>query len=246
MQKENSKKVILFICIVFLFLIGYFGYKAVTLEKYKVHTDENLKSLKSGFKIMDTVTVQPTVVSNSLTFGNVSFQNIFQGFEKVDSQESTIVTFLLKSTNEKEGKAFRYSLENSRVSQLKYNYENDFAQNKTFQTLNAKKILEDNKIENDIDLIKYLEKKEVQTSNLFTSTNKIKENYFFDYVMMAEFPKVDSITLIDGKYQGYVLNSKEMKEINILKDDKKYCFLLIGKDYNEEDVKNFLNHLMIK
>ena len=64
--------------------------------------------------------------------------------------------------------------------------------------------------------------------------------------MLVEFPEMNSITLIDGQYEGYILNSEDLKEINILKDDQKYSFLLIGKSFDDQYVKSFLNNLIIE
>ncbi len=247
MKREKKKKGIIILCIVIvILLIGYGTYKWFLLSRYHVHTDENIKEIKSGFKITDTITVNPTLVEDSLTFGNVKIRNDFKEFERIDTKENGTITYVLKSTPEEEGKGFTYSLNRDRVFQLQHGDKNELVQEETFEQLNAKKILEQNHIENDIDLVKYLAKRDIKTPNLFTSIRGIKENYFFNYVMLVEFPKMNSITLIDGQYEGYILNSKDLKEINILKDDQKYSFLLIGKSFDDEYVKSFLNNLIIE
>lgn len=48
----------------------------------------------------------------------------------------------------------------------------------------------------------------------------MKENYTIQFMVSVIMPQMDSITLINGDYQGYIFNLKNnMKEVSILKTE---------------------------
>ena len=102
-------------------------------------------------------------------------------------------------------------------------------------------------IENDVDLIKFLSAYEYKENNLFTRTNKMKENYFVKFITSFLMSLGESVTLIDGDYEGYILNMYENKEAYIIKNNKKYVFTFLKTDYfTDEYIKELLNTLIIK
>jgi len=102
-------------------------------------------------------------------------------------------------------------------------------------------------IENDVDLIKFLSTYEYKENNLFTSTNKMKENYFVKFITSFLMSFGESVTLIDGDYEGYILNMYENKEAYIIKNNKKYVFTFLKTDYfADEYIKELLNTLIIE
>ncbi len=102
-------------------------------------------------------------------------------------------------------------------------------------------------IKNDVDLIKFLSTYEYKENNLFTSTNKMKENYFVKFITSFLMSLGESVTLIDGDYEGYILNMDEIKEVSIIKNNKKYVFTFLKTDYfNDGYIKELLNTIKIE
>ena len=108
-------------------------------------------------------------------------------------------------------------------------------------------ILEKNKINNDIELFKYLEKQKDVKNNIFTSAKEMKENYTIQFMVSVIMPQMDSITLINGDYQGYIFNLKNnMKEVSILKNGKRYVFMFLNTTYfTDEKINDLLNTIVI-
>ena len=118
---------------------------------------------------------------------------------------------------------------------------------KTFDNINRKEILKKHNINNDIDLIKYLSNRKILKPNIFTSVKQMKDDYFFNYLIMLEFPKVYQIKLIEGIYNGYILDCGDgVFEVNVIKDNKTYYFVFMGKDYTFNYIEDFLNTLVIE
>lgn len=60
-------------------------------------------------------------------------------------------------------------------------------------------------------------------------------------------PRMDNMSLISGSYNGYVFNMNNMKEVSILKNDKRYVFMFINDDYFiKEYIEDILNTVVIK
>ena len=59
-------------------------------------------------------------------------------------------------------------------------------------------------------------------------------------------PDIESVSFIEGDYQGYIFNMKEkMQEVFILKDNKLYSFTLIGFHYTQEQLNELFATLVI-
>lgn len=77
-------------------------------------------------------------------------------------------------------------------------------------------ILKQNQIKNDIELFEFLEKNKNVKNNIFMSSSKMKQNYAIQHMAMLVLPKVESVTLVGGKYTGYILNLNDrMREVSI-------------------------------
>lgn len=244
MKKKNIK---IFIIVIILLIVGYFGYKGVILYLYNPsrNNGSNLTELKENFKITGTINIVNKEAIDYLTYDNVKIRNDFKGFEKKDSYGGNIATFYLKNNND--SKSFIYGKVEEMVFYLKNGYYSNDYTSKEFEKLNKKKILEKYNINNDIKLIKYLSERQIKNKNIFTKIEDIKEDYFFNYLIMNELPKVSEIKLIKGKYDGYILNSNgNIYVVNLIKDNKKYYFQFMGSSYTYEYIEDFLNALVIE
>ncbi len=76
----------------------------------------------------------------------------------------------------------------------------------------------------------------------------MKENYAIYFMTSVVMPSIDSITLIDGDYGGYIFNMSNfnVKEVSIIKNDKRYTFVFINTEYfKDEYIKELLNTIVI-
>ena len=108
---------------------------------------------------------------------------------------------------------------------------------------NIKEYFKENKINNDLDLIKYTIKNKNKKYNLFTSKNKLKNNYDIIDTIVNNIPSNHEITEIKGSNIGYILKSDKYRSINILKDDKVYNITMIIQD-KESTIDNLVNDIL--
>lgn len=243
---DKKKKKVL-IVIILILIVLYFLYKGINLLIYSsfAYDDSEFKALKSGFKITDSININHKETSNYLTFDNVKIRNDFDNFKKMDNYGGSIVNLRLES--EQGNKIFTYGISNQRISNYKNKNIDYSAYSKHFNSLDKTKILKKHNINNDIDLIKYLSNRNTLKPNIFTSVKQMKEDYFFNYLIMLDYPKVYQIKLIEGFYNGYILDcGGGVYEVDILKDNKKYYFVFMGKGYTFDYIEDFLNTLVIE
>ena len=108
---------------------------------------------------------------------------------------------------------------------------------------NIKEYFKENKINNDLDLIKYTIKNKNKKYNLFTSKNKLKNNYDIIDTIVNNIPSNHEIIEIKGSNIGYILKSDKYRSINILKDDKVYNITMIIQD-KESTIDNLVNNIL--
>ena len=125
----------------------------------------------------------------------------------------------------------------------------------TFYNANPKKttskeridFLKKEKITNDIELFKFLNKEEKRKNNVFTPIKDIKGRYSVMLMASVFMPDVQSMTEIKGDYIGYTYNMKRAKEVDILKNNKRYIITFYDRDYfTDEYVEELLKTIVIE
>ncbi len=241
--------------IIVLLLLGiYFGYKGYNLYIYNMSnfTDQKYDQFIKGLQVKNTITVNSIKLNEEeyLTFNDIKIKNDFKEFKKVDNPNNSndFVRYSLYDENEKSVAHIWMGKTETYTNIFKSNLD-IFVDDKQFETTIKErvKLLEDNNITNDIELFKYITENKLSNNNIFTSIKDMKNNYAIQYLTLVALPTTDNITLINGDYIGYILNMKNgIKEINILTNNKRYVFTIIGKDYfTNEKINELLNTLTI-
>ena len=232
---KKKKNVVLVVVGILLLVCLYFGYKGFNLFYYNVDriTTQDYDDFISQFTIKDTMTINhKNVESNDyLEYQNIKIRNDFKDFEKLEQTTGeTSLKLILKDENEKTKSSFWMSVADTYVNLLKLDKSLFGTEDKRITNTDLANILEKNKINNDIELFKYLEKQKDIKNNIFTSAKEM-----------------DSITLINGDYQGYIFNLKNnMKEVSILKNGKRYVFMFLNTTYfTDEKINDLLNTIVI-
>lgn len=244
------KKKVIFISLFILLICCYFGYKGFNLYYYDINnmTDEYEDYIK-GLTIKDTITLKQQPLDNYIEFNGIKVKNEFEDFEKLGAPQSTedSVKYVLYDKKRKVVASFWISTADTYVNILKSDKTLFGTGDKRVTNDNLTDLLEKNKINNDIELFKYLEKQKNTKNNIFTSVRKMKENYTLHFMVAVMLPSMDNISLIDGDYNGYIFNLKNnMKEVNILKNGKRYVFMFMNTDYfTDEYIEEILNSIEI-
>lgn len=244
---KNMKKRIIIISI--SLLIIYFSYKIFILKYYDIEKFSNLLD----FNYKDKITIKHKDIDDNsyLKFKNLKIRNDFKLYQNLDQivDENSSSKLVLKDTNNKVIKAFWMGYTNTYLDLLKSD-KTFFGQSniKIIKNINIEDILKMHKISNDILLFDYLLNNKNNNNNIFTSVKKIKENYTIYSISSIMIPENISITLIDGDYKGYIFNLKDnIREVNILKDDKRYTFTFMDtNNVDNEYLNDILNTVVVE
>lgn len=251
----KKRYIIIIIVFALLFLIGdYLGYKIYKTHFYNISNISNYEKYASGLNINDTITIkkQELTPDQYLVFNNIKIKNDFDDFEKLAEPHSTdeYIKYVLYD-EDKEVKASFWI--GSMDTYMTIFGSEILVFNNTkigYEAVNIKSYFNKKDINNDIELIKYLVETKNKKNNIFTSIENMKSNYAIHFLSSSILINVESIDIIDGDYEGYILNydmnSQKVKEVNILKNNKRYIFTIIGLDYfNDSYIKELLNTIVI-
>ncbi len=249
---KKKKNIILVVVSILLLVCLYFCYKGFNLFYYNVDriTTQDYDEFISQFAIKDTITINhKNVESNDyLEYQDIKIRNDFKDFERLEQTTGeTSLKLILKDENKKTKSSFWMGKTDTYVNLLKSDKSLFGTEDKKITNTDLTYILEKNKINNDIELFKYLEKQKYVKNNIFTSIKEMKENYTMQFMISIIMPQMDSITLINGDYQGYIFNLKNnMKEVSILKNGKRYVFMFLNTTYfTDKKINDLLNTIVI-
>ena len=175
---KKKKNVVLVVVGILLLVCLYFGYKGFNLFYYNVDriTTQDYDDFISQFTIKDTMTINhKNVESNDyLEYQNIKIRNDFKDFEKLEQTTGeTSLKLILKDENEKTKSSFWMSVADTYVNLLKLDKSLFGTEDKRITNTDLANILEKNKINNDIELFKYLEKQKDIKNNINTNGEQI-------------------------------------------------------------------------
>lgn len=241
-MKKRCK--IIGICIISITLVIMAIY-SISSYIYDINIYSDWNSYKQGLQIIKIIEIKESNISNieKLNFKNINFKNNFSNFELSVSNDKAI-EYVLKDETGNKREIFTILLNDTYINTI-INGDLSFASG-TLQNLNRNKILKENSITNDIELIKKIVENKEKQINFFDSLSKKKEIFLFKDVALEIFPILQNIELIEGKFTGYIFNVNDtMTIINILKDDIRYTFQFFGTEINDQYIYDFLNNLEI-
>ena len=259
----KKKLWIIIVAVLLLVLVGgYFGYNIYYVNYYDLSHLENYEKYKENFHIKDeTFTITTTTLTEEeyFTYKNMKMRNIFDGYEsKFDSDEfehpheEDSIWYVLndKETGKSIG-AIGMGRDNTQLELLKSGFVVMSEESRVGEIKNINKFLEKNNITNDIELLKFLEKTLNKKHSIFDSVDDMKTLYALHLQNYIGNMNNEGITLIDGDYEGYIINHNmggaNIIECDILKDSKRYVLTFNNASYyTNEMIKDLLNTLVIE
>lgn len=186
--------------------------------------------------------------TNYLKFKNFKIKNYVEDFE-LDDTDYNYKYYV--NTNLDKNTALMIGIFQTRIGEINnYNSDSIYVELNHFPIYISKtsrnKFLEKHNINNDVDLIKYIRSREKNDYNIFTSTTKIKEEYFYNFIEY-NMPNLDKIYYIDGDRTGYVFVDDDMKQISLIENEKLYVIRVYNLEFfNDEVIKDIINSAIIK
>ena len=244
------KKIIFFL--ILLLILIYFGVKSFFLFYYKFNVEDYDKFI-DGLNVSGTMIIKKETSSSYLTFNDVMVKDEFKDFKLLEIGDSTDnVKYVLYDSNNKLIASFWIGVADSYVSILSSDLSFYYSSDVRMSNINMSKFLDKNNITTDIDLFNYLVKNRNVKNNIFTSFKKMQENYTLKFMSYAILPSVDSITLIDGDYKGYMFNLSSsnfynLREARIIHNNKNYIFTFLNSSeeyFKDDDINRILNSIV--
>ena len=226
-----------------LFSLAYYNIPSIDKEEYQTFVDR--------LQIKNKFVIEKEILNDSeyLSYNNVKIKNDFENF-KVISNDDDHIKYGIYKDNKLETSFWFGGTITSLVEILRNDFEVYSSTNIEYFKLSTKErieILDKNNIKTDMDLIEYLSNQTNINNNIFTSQEKIKENYFIKFITYLQLVIGENITLIDGDYKGYIINMGNIKETYIINEEEKYVFTFINTEYfNDEYIKELLNTIVIE
>lgn len=238
-----KRKVFILLIIILMVLLGY---KAA----YYIFYMKISENLKNRLVINDTMIINLKQINDEyLEFKNIKIRNDFNKFTLLDSTSLNISRYILKDNNETIASFWFGTSDTMFIDQIKNADKSLFGTNSNKKAV--MKLIETNNINDDIELFKfintYLDNHKNDKYNLFTSVKKLKESYSVNVIASEVFSNSNSITLIDGGYNGYMFNyNNNIKEVYIIKNDKRYVFTFVNNEYfTDAYIKDLLETVVI-
>lgn len=231
--------------IIALLVVGFIGLKCFYLIYYSPKDLENdIKKIKFTEPL---VIKKDNDVKEYLEHDGIKIRNDFKDFKEKDEQDSSYLRILTDESGKTEA-AISMGKDYTWIDYLKED-EVTFYNAKPKKTTSKERInfLKKEKITNDIELFKFLNKEEKRKNNVFTPIKDIKGRYSIMLMASVFMPDVQSMTEIKGDYIGYTYNMKRAKEVDILKNNKRYIITFYDRDYfTDEYVEELLKTIVIE
>lgn len=239
MKRKETKIMVLILMFIILIIVFFFCYKGYNLHYYTFTEEFKKVDISTTLKIK-----KYDNYNNILKYEKITIKNIFKDFHL--SRDKYFDKYVLYDSNNKIKASFWIGIDKSFVDLLKEDAL-FYGSLEKIESGYFRELLTKRSIKDDVSLFKFLEKKSRYKVNIFTSVSDMREIYAAKYLLSILFSESDDISLIEGDYKGYVFNSKVLKEVSILYNNKRYILTFFGLNYFTDDIiLDELNSIMIK
>jgi len=264
--KKKNQIILLTVIIIGLFAC-FFCYKGIAAYIYTVEPleEQQYKLFIDGLNNQDKIIIkyEPVYDNNYFVYDDMKIRNDFSLYKNVeDTNEYNLVKYHLYDDDNNFKAGFWYGKTNTYINMFTSSSmllfgdvdneeitNNLLDTNNKFTSFDRNEFLEKNNIKNDIDFLNFIKDNHYLKNNIFMSINEMKQNCTYNTFVQVMMMSMNKFTIIEGKYDGYMFNidhSKNIKEVNILENDKRYVFTFIGEEYTDEYINELLNTLVIE
>lgn len=234
----KSKTLIIATILIAFMIIQFISYRLAFLQVNQPEKGENYKTL---FNIGEKIIVKRELSADVKKYVNVRYLNFEDKFEfnKAASTSNYHTYNTYSETNQYTVVAsFKVGLATTYYDKLSEEYQN-------------KVLLKEHGIENNFDVVDYLQKHYKDEVNIFSSNNDITMRKLMNDYANNDMTK-GTIRSIEGDLTGFMIVADDESKIEVnLKDEDKYYYFEFNSNNNskyftEDYVINFLNYVVIE
>ncbi len=232
--------------IIFIGIIGVLGilltYKIYAVNKYST---KNFK--RPDINIKEPLTISNKKIDDADYFkvDNIMIKNDFKEFRQTSDNDDRIKTYSLYDENNKLKAGIKFIEYVTYIEGLK-----DVSILSGDPNIKGKDItsfMKSHEFKNDFEFIKYLSNLKEEKVTIFTSINKMKDNYTAYYLASNLLPKGNYKEIL-GDYTGYLIETEyDTVSVNIVNSDKLYIIEFTKLDYFTEDyIKELISTIKVQ
>ena len=236
MKVKKNKKITLVLLIILFIIICYFVDKSYLYFKYNISIEkDSYNQIVDSLKIQNSININVNDNYNStILLDEIKIMDIFNDFSMIEKKNN-----IIKYRNNDTMDTFIARIDKTYLDMILTD------ENIKINEKELKQFFSKNNITNDIDLFNYLSNIKYTRSNIFTNIEDMKNNYIINYLVSISMTSGKTITKLEGEYNGFIINLSNGKEVSILKNNKRYIFTFIGKQFTDEFIKEMLNTTII-
>ncbi len=229
-MKKGKKKIIILAVLLVLVLV-YFGAKIILINSLPKVPD-SFKEAIAAFQNPKTIEIQKTTepIEDYFTYEDMKIRNDFEPFEYEGQKDAmyTIKNSNLRVSFNKQPKDYylTYVKENAEIPNLSYDLAKD---------------LEKNNVTTDYDLYQYLIQNVNKKVNIFSSFHSIKRAHTLYNAFVLIITNVQKATLLNGDYEGYILETNGDKIAYIDHNNEHYAIHFWSAGYFDEDLYDLIS-----
>lgn len=249
--KKNNKKKDILIVIGTLIFISWIVIKSSLVDEYNRIGD--YESFLKGFDNVELRTIYPyTRDTKYLKYKNVSFRNFIDD----DFDNKTYKTLngdtAIQYYTDYENNSLTIGSDYTYVDMYKADhvyFDNEISSFFELSSEEKDDYLKKNNITSDTDLFYLMQNVSYDdVVSIFTPIYKIKQMGSLKLFASVSLPSIDEFIILKGKYNGYILKTKnKYTEINIEKDGKRYIIGMAGSYFQSDFIySEILSTLVIE
>lgn len=238
MKVKKNKKITIVLLIILFIIICYFVDKSYLYFKYNISIEkESYNQIVESLKIKNSININVNDNDNynsTILLNEIKIMDIFNDFSIIENKNN-----IIKYRNNDTMDTFIARTDKTYLDMILTD------ENIKIKEKELKQFFSKNNITNDIDLFNYLSNTKYSKTNIFTNVEDMKNNYIINYLVSISMTSGKTITKLEGDYKGFIINLSNGKEVSILKNNKRYIFTFVGKQYTDEYIKEILNTIVI-
>lgn len=262
-MNKNKNKSLVIVCILLIVVGVFILFKVSVWSIYRsLITDiGDMHEIIDNYKNSEDITIEEKEVSEYLEFEWFDVGNYFKQFKHEPSQTTEWnETFYQYDGDKKIGMlsvgTFESLLNGIKEDELMFIGGYDTSPRLDFGQIfycNFDDFIKDKNIKDDVDLVREFSKYDYDKKyGVFTSLDKLREDYSIRLISSISLPNVDKIYYINGVYRGYMLELvnedkvNRLYEVNLFKDGKRYVLSVLSNNFNLDMMKEVIGTIKIK